>query len=223
MRSRSSPRAVVRRFRALYGVWASRSGGVAVQLEPRRSGRVLAGRCALLRSPGLDRALVVADAAGAPTPSGFSSTWTSPRPGSSRCPVVGAPPPWRMPTRWTSRSTTCTSPTATWSGSPAGTSTGPASCSVVRASRPCGGAGGRGARPRARPPAPRPGRAPARARRRTARRPRRDGRPPAADRRGCRRRPGGDHGLAVGTVRSAVERAAREVVDRAPGSSARGR
>jgi len=48
---------------ALYGVWASRSGGAAVRLEPRGATRVLAGTmrfCSGARV--LDRALVVADA-----------------------------------------------------------------------------------------------------------------------------------------------------------------
>ncbi len=76
---------------ALYGVWASRSGGVAVQLEPRRSGRVLAGTvrfCSGARV--LDRALVVADAAGAPTPERFlvdvdvTAAGVEPLPGSWR-------------------------------------------------------------------------------------------------------------------------------------------
>ncbi len=52
---------------ALYGVWASRSGGAAVRLEQRGSGRVLTGIlrfCSGARV--LDRALVVADAAGTP-------------------------------------------------------------------------------------------------------------------------------------------------------------
>jgi alkylation response protein AidB-like acyl-CoA dehydrogenase len=55
---------------ALYGVWASRSGGATVRLEQRESGRVLAGTlrfCSGARV--LDRALVVADAAaGTPAP-----------------------------------------------------------------------------------------------------------------------------------------------------------
>jgi alkylation response protein AidB-like acyl-CoA dehydrogenase len=49
---------------ALYGVWASRAGGAAVRLEQRGSGRVLSGTlrfCSGARV--LDRALVVADAA----------------------------------------------------------------------------------------------------------------------------------------------------------------
>jgi alkylation response protein AidB-like acyl-CoA dehydrogenase len=50
---------------ALYGVWASRSGGAAVQVERRGSSRVLAGTmrfCSGARV--LDRALVVADPPG---------------------------------------------------------------------------------------------------------------------------------------------------------------
>ena len=54
---------------ALYGVWASRAGGVAVRLEPRAAGLVLSGTvrfCSGARV--LDRALVVADLAAGPPP-----------------------------------------------------------------------------------------------------------------------------------------------------------
>ena len=205
---------------ALYGVWASRSGGAAVRLERRGSSRVLAGTmrfCSGARV--LDRALVVADPPGEAPSDGrllLDVDVTVAGVEARRRHLVhrrdgGRRHPGRRVRRRPGHRR------RTWSASPAGTSTAPASRSVARGSRPSGGEA---------PPACSSGCSGicARPRMRTSWHTSASCTPLLAAADALLRQtaavvdadPAGDHGLAVATVRAAVERAAREVVDRAP-------